>query len=127
MRQPELNALNVGLVFVGSGNALMATDFRDELKLEVPVWVDPKRVSYTFLGFKHSYSMLLNPQVWVNGARAFAAGFRQKRTQGDPWQQGGVLVVRQGGALEFGYASATAGDHPPIDTVMAHAKAASES
>jgi hypothetical protein len=124
LRQPELSALNVGLVFVGSGNALMASDFRAELGLEVPVWVDPKRVSYSFLGFKHSYSMLLNPQVWGNGVRAFKAGFRQQRTQGDPWQQGGVLVVRPGGALEFGYASATAGDHPPLGTVMAHAKAA---
>ncbi len=114
----------MNLVFIGSGNALMATDFREALALEVPVWVDPKRVTYTHLGFHRSFTMLFNPRVWANAVRAARAGFRQVKTQGDPWQQGGVLVVKQGGALVYGYASATAGDHPPIDVVMQHARTA---
>jgi hypothetical protein len=58
--------------------------------------------------------------------RATKAGFRQGKTQGDPWQQGGVLVVRRGGALEWGYASATAGDHPPLDAVFEAATRAAQ-
>jgi hypothetical protein len=30
-------------------------------------------------------------------------------------------VVKKGGALEFGFASSAAGDHPPIDLVISHA------
>jgi len=114
----------VNLVFIGSGNALMATDFREELKLEVPVWVDPKRVTYQHLGFKRQFSLLFDPRVWLHGVRAARAGFRQKATQGDPWQQGGVMVVKKGGELVYGFASATAGDHPDLDVVMRHARAA---
>ena len=118
----------MSLVFIGSGNALMAADFREQLALEVPVWVDPKRITYTHLGFKHSIaSAILRPAVWLNGLRAARAGFRQGATQGDPWQQGGVLVVKRGGALEYGFASAVAGDHPPIELVMKHARAAASS
>ncbi len=116
--------MNVGLVFLGSGNAMMAADFREQQQLEVPVWVDPKRLTYQHLGFQHSYTMLFNPRLWLNGLRAFKAGFRQTKVQGDPWQQGGVLVVRRGGEVEWAYASATAGDHPPIDLVLAQAKRA---
>jgi hypothetical protein len=126
LRQSELAAQNVGLAFVGSGNALMAADFREQQQLEVPVLVDPKRVTYSQLGFTHSYGMLFNPRVWLNGLRATRAGFRQGKTQGDPWQQGGVLVVRRGGALEWGYASATAGDHPPLDAVFEAATRAAQ-
>lgn len=114
----------MNLVFVGSGNALMATDFREELALEVPVWVDPRRVSYTHLGFKRSLASALSPSVWKHALRAMKAGFRQKKTMGDPWQQGGVLVVQKGGVVEFSFASAEAGDHPPIDLVMEHARKA---
>ncbi len=114
----------MNLVFVGSGNALMATDFREELALEVPVWVDVGRVSYKHLGFKRSLATALAPAVWKHALRAMRAGFRQTKTMGDPWQQGGVLVVQQGGVVEFGFASAEAGDHPPLDLVMEHARKA---
>ena len=119
-----MEALGVGLFFIGSGNALMATDFREEFGLKVPVWVDPKRITYTHLGFKHSVGSVFSPQVLLAGLRATAAGFRQRRTQGDPWQQGGVLVVKRGGALVYGFASEAAGDHPPIDEVMHAARSA---
>ena len=105
----------------------MAADFREQLQLEVPVWVDPKRITYTHLGFKRSLASVLRPAVWRHGLRAFRSGFRQRATQGDPWQQGGVLVVRRGGALEYSFASATAGDHPPLDLVMKQARAAASS
>ncbi len=123
-RQQELSDLGVDLVFVASGNALMAADFRQELGLEVPVWVDPRRLSYRFLGFTRQRAMLLDPRVWLHGLRAAKAGFSQRKTAGDPWQQGGVVVVKRGGEAVWSYASATAGDHPPLDVVMAKARIA---
>ena len=112
----------MNLVFIGSGNALMARDFREQLGLEVPVWVDPKRVTYAHLGFVHSVLSTFSPRVWLHAIHALRAGFRQKRTQGDPFQQGGVLVVKKGGEIEYGFASTTAGDHPAVELVMKHAR-----
>ena len=105
----------------------MATDFREQFVPGERVWVDPKRITYTHLGFKHSVLSTLGLKVWAHGLRAWRAGFRQRATRGDPWQQGGVLVVRKGGALEYGFASATAGDHPPLEVVMKHASTAARS
>ena len=123
-RKAELDQLGVGLFFVGSGNPMMAADFRDFLRLEVPVWVDTRRETYRFLQFQRQTWMLLDTRLWANGLRATRAGFRQGKTQGDPWQQGGVLVVRRGGEPVYSHASATAGDHPPLDLVLAQARAA---
>ena len=126
MRHEELKQLGINLVFIGSGNAAMASDFREQLALEVPVWVDPKRITYTHLGFKNSLVSTLGPRVWAHAIRALRAGFQQTSTQGDPYQQGGVLVVRRGGAIQYGYVSQAAGDHPPMDAVMKHARKAAE-
>jgi hypothetical protein len=45
-------------------------------------------------------------------------GFHQGRTQGDPWQQGGSLVVRPGGQVLFRYASKVPGDHVSPQTLL---------
>ncbi len=124
LHQSELDALGVNLVFIGSGLPAMADAFIEEQHLHNPVWTDPKRASYRFLGFKRGWRSLLNPAVLVYGLKTLAAGFRQRRTQGDPVQQGGVLVVKRGGELVYAYASATAGDHPKVETVLEQAKRA---
>jgi prostamide/prostaglandin F2alpha synthase len=126
-RADELKALGVGLYFVGNGTPAMASEFRDYMQMgALPVWTDPKRQTYAHLGFKRGWMTALSPAVWKYGARAAAAGFKQGKQAGDPIQQGGVLVVKRGGELVYGYASATAGDHPPIDEVMAKARLAAQ-
>ncbi|MDX2010627.1 MAG: peroxiredoxin-like family protein [Myxococcaceae bacterium] len=126
-RADELKALGVKLFFIGNGTPTMAKDFRAFMQMgELPVWTDPKRQTYAHLGFKRGWLSVLSPAVWKYGARAAAAGFRQGKTAGDPVQQGGVLVVKKGGELVYGFASATAGDHPPIDEVMAKARLAAQ-
>lgn len=124
LHQPELDALGVNLVFIGNGLPAMANDFIDEHHLTNPVWTDPKRASYRLLGFKRGWGSLLSPAVFIYGVKALAAGFRQRRTQGDPVQQGGVLVVKAGGEVVYAYTSATAGDHPKIETVLQQSRLA---
>jgi len=104
----------------------MAKDFQDFMQLEAQqVWTDPKRKTYAHLGFKRGWLSVLNVATIRSSLRAMQAGFRQGKTQGDPIQEGGVLVVKRGGELIYGYASAVAGDHPPIDEVMTKALEAS--
>lgn len=121
-RADELKRAGVKLFFIGNGTATMAKDFHQFMEIpELPVWTDPKRQTYAHLGFKRGWLSVLDGAVFKYGLRAMQAGFRQGRTQGDPVQQGGVLVVKRGGAVVYGYASAQAGDHPPIDEVIAKA------
>lgn len=125
-RADELKRAGVKLVFIGNGLPLMAKDFQDFMQLEAQqVWTDPKRKTYAHLGFKRGWLSVLNVATIRSSLRAMQAGFRQGKTQGDPLQEGGVLVVKRGGELIYGYASAVAGDHPPIDEVMAKAHEAS--
>lgn len=121
-RAAELKRAGVTLGFIGNGTADMAKDFQAYMEIpELPVWTDPKRQTYAFLGFKRGWGSVLGLDALTYSVRALREGFRQGRTKGDPLQQGGVLVVRRGGAVEYGYASAVAGDHPPIDEVIRHA------
>ena len=120
--EQSLKDAGIRLVFVGSGNAFMAKAFREDLKLGSTVWSDKPRKTYEHLGFKRGMLSTVNPKAAMNAARAFAKGFRQTRTQGDPLQQGGVIVVGKGGESLYAYASAEAGDHPPIDEVLEAAR-----
>lgn len=113
------------LVFVSTGTPTMARDFREALGITAPVWVDKHRETYRHLGFKRGiWRTLFSPRTLLNALRATRAGFRQGKTQGDPWQQGGVLVVRRGGAPVYAYAAAVAGDHPPTAEVLGAARQA---
>lgn len=121
-RADELKRAGVKLIFVGSGTPAMAKDFQAFMEIpQLPVWTDPKRQTYAHLGFKRGWLSVLDPKVMAFALRTMKAGFRQGRTQGDPVQQGGVLVVKRGGQVVYGYASAAAGDHPPVDEVVAKA------
>lgn len=121
-RAADLKRAGVKLIFIGNGTAAMASDFQAFMNLaDVPVWTDPKRQTYAHLGFKRGWASVLDPAAVRYALRALKAGFRQGRTQGDPIQQGGVLVVKKGGAVEYGFASASAGDHPPVELVVEHA------
>ncbi len=61
----------------------------------------------------------MKPKAWLNSLRAIRAGIRQGPTQGDPWQQGGVFVIRPGNVTAYAYVSEEAGDHPPVADVVA--------
>lgn len=75
-------------------------------------------MSYDAAGFKHGILKTVNPTSLRRGMRARSEGFRQRRTMGDPFQQGGVLVVAPNGQLLYSYTSNEAGDHPPIADVL---------
>jgi hypothetical protein len=103
----------------------MAQDFREQQRVGVAIWVDPKRATYRHLGFKRGPgSTLFNLSTSRNALRALRKGFFQGATQGDPWQQGGVLVVGKGGEPVYCYASEEAGDMAPMKDVLAAARAA---
>lgn len=65
-----------------------------------------------------------NFQVLKSSLRAFKKGFRQGRTQGDPWQQGGVFIFTPDNQVLFSFISRAGGDHPEPQDLLAALQAA---
>ena len=114
-----IHARGAELVVVGCGNRHFAQGFREELALTTPVYVDTRRDAYRALGMKRGVFRTLTLTTLQNMVRAWRTGARQRRVQGDPWQMGGILVVRPGGHVAYRYLSEVPGDHPPLADVLA--------
>lgn len=87
----------------------MAQDFVETFAVPFPVFTDPSRSSYRLAGLKRSLG--LGIASIGHARRAMSAGHRQGRTQGDPWQQGGILIVDTDGRTVWRHVDGTAGDH----------------
>ncbi len=115
----RIHATGAELFFIGNGAAHFARAFREDFAVPGPIWVDPDRRSYDALGFASGLGSALSLRLLRNARRAKAAGFSQNSVEGAAMQQGGVLVVMPDGEVVYRYASATAGDHPPVEEVLA--------
>jgi AhpC/TSA antioxidant enzyme len=116
------------LAVVGNGWPAMAKAWAGHVGFapSVQVLTDPSRKAYDLAGFKRSVALtLLNPLSIARFVRANLHGFRQGRTAGNPWQQGGALVVLPSGKVTYKYVSFGPGDHPSPATLVDALKRAS--
>lgn len=100
------------LVIIANGKPHHAESFRKDLKLSNPIFVDPKLGTYKALKLEHGIWKTFKPIVWVHAFRAYMSGFRQRKTTGDPWQQGGTFVILPNGQVPYHYICKHPGDHP---------------
>lgn len=111
--------LGAQAVVVGHSSLRYAKAFVDETHIELPVYVDEKRVVYKALEFKRPLLAFLSPRVFKRAAEARAEGFTQPGVHGDAFQLGGVLLLMPDGSIPYKYASQFAGDHPKIEDLKA--------
>ena len=104
---------------MGNGAAHFAAAFREDYKLDGPLLLDPELRAYRAAGLRRGRVEALSPRLPWNALRALRAGSRQGAIQGDPWQLGGVFVIGRDGELAYRYVSREAGDHPPVDDILA--------
>lgn len=116
---PEIRKRGAELVVVGNGKAFFARAFRDEMQLEAPILLDPDLVAYQAAGLRRGMGASMVVRSALAGVRALAKGYRQTKTAGDPWQQGGVFVIRPGGEVAFAHVNEHAGDHASNERVLA--------
>lgn len=109
--QDSIEELGARLVFVGNGLPAMAESFRTEYCPGAEVLVDPEREAFRAFGLRWGRLVSLHPGATVAAARVMKAGFRQGKTQGDPWQQGGAFVIAPGGRIHYAHVSKHPGDH----------------
>jgi hypothetical protein len=114
-----IHGVGAELVVVGNGTPEMAHAFAEDIGLTTPLYTDPSRRSYGLAGLKRGVFATLSPRGVLHAARAVRKGFRQSATRGDPWQQGGILVVDRGGRVAYAHRDDEAGDLAPIDEVVA--------
>lgn len=114
----RIRSAGAELVVIGSGTPEMARHFQQQQAPDVPVYVDEERVSYQAAGLKSGVLRTLSPVSAIRSLRALTGGFTQGAIQGDPWQQGGVLVVLPSGKVVYRYASDEPGDHPPVMEIL---------
>ena len=118
-RIDEIRARGAELVIVGNGAQSFAAAFREDYRLDCPLLVDPELRAYRAAGLRRGRVELLSPRLPWNAVRALRARARQSAVQGDPWQLGGVFVIRPDGALTYLQRSREAGDHAPVTEILA--------
>lgn len=116
--------LGVQAVVVGHSSLRYAKAFVDETRIELPVYVDEKRMVYKALEFRRPLLGSLNPKVFRRAAEARKEGFTQPGVHGDAFQLGGVVLLMPDGSMPYKYASQFAGDHPRIEDLKAEIRSA---
>jgi len=116
---PEIRRRGAELIIIGNGRPEHAIDFRESEHMESPLYVDPELQAYAAAGLKRGLRSSLSVGVVLRGVRALREGKRQGATMGDPWQQGGVFIIRPANRVDFSYVSKEAGDHPSAETIIA--------
>ncbi len=111
---PDIEAAGARLCVLGNGNPLHASVFMDEAGLSSHVYTDPARIIYKRLAMRHGVFSTVNPTSTRHARRAYRRGFRQVGTRGDPWQQGGALVVCPDGTVSFVQRFNVAGDQADL-------------
>ncbi len=109
------------LVIVGNGWPAMAKEFaaRAQLPASATLVTDPSLQSYLAAGLKRSALLTLGPKGVLPYIRTWRKGFRQGRTKGDPWQQGGALVLARGGDVLFRHISTRPSDQASPSSLLA--------
>lgn len=114
----DIEAAGARLVLIGNGTPNFIEGFRERTGYTGPIYTDPDRELYRELELKRSVGSAVNLRSMGRAFSALRKGHRQTRTQGDPWQQGGVFVVTGDGSVLFEHRSAYAGDHPEVDDIV---------
>jgi hypothetical protein len=112
-----LASRGVRVVFVGTGSPAMAASFAAAHAGPHAVLVDPLRRLFAAVGMRRSLWASLHWRLFVNAWRAWRAGFRQGRVQGDPWQQGGLLLLAADGRIVHRQVDRAGGD--PLHVALA--------
>lgn len=115
----EIEARGAKVVVVGNGKPHHAAMFREDMRVPFALWVDPELVAYRAAGLRRGVRAVFSVRSVGHSLRALKEGHRQKKVQGDPWQNGGVFVITPQGRTLYEQVSGEAGDHAPLSEILA--------
>lgn len=114
--EDRFRAKGARVVFIGNGAPHMAKSFQEDYAVGAEVYTDPERAAYRAAAFLAKGPLL---KALKRVPQVMAKGFFQGATQGDAMQLGGVYVIGRSGDVLYRYASEAAGDHPPVEAMLA--------
>ena len=115
----RLRAAGADLYIIGNGTPSFIAGFREQTRYHGPIYTDPSLATFRAAELKRSVTSTLDPRSLGKALGAFARGQRQGLTQGDAWQQGGVLVVAPSGDIRWHHASERPGDNATGAQILA--------
>jgi hypothetical protein len=107
------------VVVIGNGAPMFIEGFREQTGWRGPIYTDPSLGVFEAAQLERGVARTFDPRGVFKGIKAFAEGHRQGRTQGDAWQQGGVLVIAPGGQVKWHHVSARPGDNASSRDILA--------
>lgn len=119
----EFESLGARVVVIGNGPPRYIDDFRRTTNYDGELFTDPSREVYRACGFVRGVRKTLNRASFGAAVKAFRNGYRQSRTQGDPWQQGGAVIVAPPSKVIDYQRSRHAGDHASLRSLFASLEA----
>ena len=117
-RIDDLHAAGAEVFVIGNGAPTFIAGFRDEVRWTGPIYTDPTLAVYRAAGLKRGVLATVNLAGAWRSVGALRRGAKQGRTQGDQWQQGGVVVVATNGDVLWTHASEGPGDNATADQII---------
>jgi len=117
-RIEELHATGAEIYVIGNGSPSFIDGFREETGWRGAIYVDPSLEVYKAAGLKRGVLKTFNLAAGIRSIGTLRRGIKQGRTQGDPWQQGGVLVIDRAGEIVWAHASGGPGDNATADQIL---------
>ena len=115
----SITAAGAQVFVIGNGSPSFIEGFRETTKYEGPIYTDPTLSVFGAAQLKRGVMKTLDPRALGKTVGAFMRGHRQGTTKGDPWQQGGVLVIAPGGEVKWHHASERPGDNASPREIVA--------
>jgi hypothetical protein len=107
------------LVIVGNGGSYDLIKFRRVTGYPGILLTDPSLKTYKYLKFNSGFADVIGIKSFTQGFSALKAGFMPGSLQGHALQLGGAVVVAPKGKITYLYKSSAAGDHPPVEALLA--------
>lgn len=114
----KIRGAGATLVVIGNGAPHFIAGFRELTGYDGPLYTDPSLATFEAAKLKRGVTRTLDPRGVLTSLKALSRGQRQGRTQGDPWQQGGLLVIAPGGEVLWQHASERPGDNATAADVV---------
>ena len=107
------------LYVIGNGTPSFIAGFRETTGYAGPIYTDPSLAVFRAAQLKRGVANTLDPRALGKTIGAFMRGHKQGLAQGDPWQQGGALVVGSDGRVLWHHASERPGDNASPKQIIA--------
>ncbi|MBA3396831.1 MAG: AhpC/TSA family protein [Deltaproteobacteria bacterium] len=114
-----IRAAGAALYVIGNGTPSFIVGFREQTGYAGSIYTDPSLAVYKAAELKRGVLNTFDPRALGKTISALSRGRRQGRTQGDPWQQGGVLVIAPTGEIRWHHVSDRPGDNATADDIVA--------